>query len=35
VAAIFEHHRAKMEIESEPLKGATFRVRFPAAAPPG
>ncbi len=31
VAAIFEHHRAKMEIESEPLKGATFRVRFPAA----
>ena len=31
VAAIFEHHRAGMEIESEPLKGATFRVRFPAA----
>ena len=31
VVAIFEHHRAGMEIESEPLKGATFRVRFPAA----
>ncbi len=37
VAAIFEHHRAKLEIESEPMQGATFRVRFPAAdadAPP-
>ena len=32
VVAILEHHRAKLEIESEPLKGATFRVRFPAAA---
>ncbi len=35
VAAILEHHKAKLEIESEPLKGATFRARFPAAAAPG
>jgi signal transduction histidine kinase len=31
VVAILEHHRATLEIESGPLKGATFRVRFPAA----
>jgi signal transduction histidine kinase len=30
VVAILEHHRAKLEIESAPLRGATFRVRFPA-----
>jgi signal transduction histidine kinase len=29
VVAILEHHRATMEIESKPLHGATFRVRFP------
>ena len=34
VSAIFEHHRARMEIESGPLKGATFRVRFPGADAP-
>jgi signal transduction histidine kinase len=31
VAVVLEHHGAKLEIESEPLKGATFRVRFPIA----
>jgi signal transduction histidine kinase len=38
VVAILEHHRAKLEIESAPLRGTTFRVRFPAvkeaAGPP-
>jgi len=34
VAAILEHHGAKLEIESEPQHGATFRARFPAAAGP-
>ena len=29
VVAILEHHNAALEIESEPLKGATFRARFP------
>src|SRR5581483_9835793 len=31
VVAILEHHRAALEIESEPLHGAVFRIRFPAA----
>jgi signal transduction histidine kinase len=31
VAMVLEHHAAKLEIESEPLRGATFRVRFPLA----
>jgi signal transduction histidine kinase len=31
VVAILEHHRAKLEIESAPLRGTTFRVRFPVA----
>ncbi|MFO0863299.1 MAG: HAMP domain-containing sensor histidine kinase [Gemmataceae bacterium] len=37
VQAIMEHHRAKVEIESEPLRGACFRIRFPLAndASPG
>ena len=35
VVAILEHHHAKLEIESEALKGTTMRVRFPAARPPG
>ena len=30
VQMILEHHGATLEIESEPLKGALFRVRFPA-----
>jgi signal transduction histidine kinase len=38
VVAILEHHGAKLEIESAPLRGTTFRVRFPAvkeaAGPP-
>ncbi|HET6573047.1 MAG TPA: ATP-binding protein, partial [Fimbriiglobus sp.] len=29
VAVVLEHHGAELEIASEPLKGATFRVRFP------
>jgi signal transduction histidine kinase len=31
VAVVLEHHGAVLEIESEPLKGATFRIRFPLA----
>jgi signal transduction histidine kinase len=31
VVVILEHHQAKLEVESEPMKGATFRVIFPAA----
>ena len=30
VTVILEHHGAKMEIDSEPLAGATFRLSFPA-----
>jgi signal transduction histidine kinase len=29
VVVILEHHHAQLEIESEPLRGALFRVRFP------
>jgi len=32
VAMVLEHHGAKLEIESEPLKGATFRIVFPGVA---
>jgi signal transduction histidine kinase len=32
VVVILEHHRATLEIESQPLRGAVFRVRFPLAA---
>jgi signal transduction histidine kinase len=32
VAVILEHHGAKLEIESQPLQGAAFRVRFPEIA---
>jgi signal transduction histidine kinase len=35
VVVILEHHRAALEIESEPLRGTTFRVSFPAAAVAG
>ena len=28
---VLEHHRATLEIDTEPLKGTTFRVRFPLA----
>ncbi|MCS6849580.1 MAG: HAMP domain-containing histidine kinase [Gemmataceae bacterium] len=31
VTVVLEHHRAALEIESEPLRGATFRLRFPSA----
>jgi signal transduction histidine kinase len=31
VLAILEHHHAGLEIDSEPLRGTTFRIRFPAA----
>jgi signal transduction histidine kinase len=33
VAMVLEHHRATLEIESAPLHGTTFRLRFPLAAP--
>jgi signal transduction histidine kinase len=29
VAVVFEHHHATLEIDSAPLQGATFRIRFP------
>ena len=29
VTVILEHHQARLEIESEPLKGSRFRVTFP------
>lgn len=29
VAVVLEHHHATLEIESAPLQGATFRIRFP------
>jgi signal transduction histidine kinase len=35
VVAILEHHHARLEIDSEPLRGTTFRLYFPAARPPG
>ena len=31
VVVILEHHRATLEIESEPLKGTLFRVGIPLA----
>jgi signal transduction histidine kinase len=31
VLAILEHHHAHLEIDSEPLRGTTFRIRFPGA----
>jgi signal transduction histidine kinase len=31
VVVILDHHGAELTISSEPLRGATFRVRFPAA----
>jgi signal transduction histidine kinase len=34
VVAILEHHHARLEVESEPLRGTTFRLSFPAANPP-
>ena len=30
VVAILEHHRARLEIDSEPHRGTTFRIHFPA-----
>jgi signal transduction histidine kinase len=32
VVAILEHHRATLEIESQPKHGTTFRIHFPAAS---
>jgi signal transduction histidine kinase len=29
VVAILEHHHAPLEVESQPMQGATFRARFP------
>jgi signal transduction histidine kinase len=34
VVAILEHHRARLEIDSQPLRGTTFRLLFPAAGAP-
>jgi len=31
VAVVLDHHGAALEIDSQPLRGATFRLRFPAA----
>jgi signal transduction histidine kinase len=31
VVVILEHHRASLEIESEPGRGTLFRMRFPPA----
>ncbi len=31
VAVVMEHHHATLEIESAPLRGTTFRLRFPLA----
>src|SRR5262249_19990901 len=31
VAVVLDHHGATLDIESEPLKGALFRIRFPVA----
>ena len=32
VAVVLQHHGARLEIDSAPLHGTTFRVRFPAAS---
>ncbi len=31
VAVVLEHHAGKLEIESAPLRGTTFKLRFPAS----
>src|SRR5262249_22750864 len=35
VQVVLDNHGAKLEIESRPLEGAAFRVRFPAGGPGG
>jgi signal transduction histidine kinase len=35
VVVILEHHGATLAIDSAPLRGATFRLRFASAVPPG
>ena len=30
-AVVLEHHGARLEVDTEPLKGTTFRVVFPLA----
>jgi signal transduction histidine kinase len=34
VVVILEHHQARLEIESQPLQGTTFRIVFPLVAGP-
>jgi two-component system phosphate regulon sensor histidine kinase PhoR len=34
VTTILEHHQARLEIDSEPLRGATFRIVFPETREP-
>jgi signal transduction histidine kinase len=31
VGVVLEHHEAQLEVESEPMRGALFRIRFPLA----
>jgi signal transduction histidine kinase len=31
VAMVLDHHGATLDIDSAPLRGTTFRIRFPAA----
>jgi signal transduction histidine kinase len=33
VMVILEHHGATLEIHSQPLQGAVFRIRFPLTVP--
>jgi len=33
VQVVLDNHAAKLEVESQTLEGATFRVRFPARSP--
>jgi signal transduction histidine kinase len=33
VVTVLEHHRGRLEIDSTPLRGTTFRLSFPAARP--
>jgi signal transduction histidine kinase len=35
VAMVLEHHGGTLEIDSAPLRGTTFRLRFPLAGEPG
>src|SRR5262249_14072597 len=35
VQVVLDNHKARLEIESQPLEGATFRIRFAARPAPG